>query len=378
MIIRIWYDVVAIQIFSSFGIQFISSHMVIYHSNTLITQEDIEAVVSQLESGYVLDGDITRLLESYFKQRLFKSSAKATCSATVALWIALQSLRKSTRDIVILPAYVCKDVLDAVYMSCMVPAICDIDETDLNISFKSVLRIVEAAHKNGQNIAAIVVPHIFGNVANIEELKTLQMPLIEDCSHAIGSQLLGRPVGSFGDYAIFSFQALKCIVGGEGGLVASATYSKLLDEPIHFHLSNITSSLVISQLSRLADMNQKRLFIARKYDECLSTIYCSGLAVRVSGQRGHSIPLRYCLVLSPRFKLEMVIDALSRHDIVCQKPIKSILNKVGNKISKFSDLTPCAELALKGTLSLPAHLKMTNQQIESVSAKVIETLHSLL
>jgi dTDP-4-amino-4,6-dideoxygalactose transaminase len=74
----------------------------------------------------------------------------------------------------------------------------------------------------------------------------------------------------------------------------------------------------------------------------------------------------------------MVIDALSRHDIVCQKPIKSILNKIGNKISKFSDLTPCAELALKGTLSLPAHLKMTNQQIESVSAKVIETLHSLL
>jgi dTDP-4-amino-4,6-dideoxygalactose transaminase len=65
------------------------------------------------------------------------------------------------------------------------------------------------------------VPHLFGLAANLDDLLNLKVPIIEDCAQAIGGSYHHKPLGSFGQAAIFSFYATKMITTGEGGMVVS-------------------------------------------------------------------------------------------------------------------------------------------------------------
>jgi perosamine synthetase len=70
---------------------------------------------------------------------------------------------------------------------------------------------------------AVIAVHMFGHLCEMEKLKDAAggKPIIEDCAQALGSRLNGRPAGSFGTIAFFSFRSGKYISAGEGGALYS-------------------------------------------------------------------------------------------------------------------------------------------------------------
>jgi dTDP-4-amino-4,6-dideoxygalactose transaminase len=115
--------------------------------------------------------------------------------------------------------------------------------------------------------------------------------VVEDCAHAPGATLDGRPVGSFGDAGWFSFYATKNMTTGEGGMVTTDDeqvgekvrklrnhhQTKSPDEKMdawgydvdglgfNFRMSEITAALGVNQLEQLPDMNQSRRAVAHGY-----------------------------------------------------------------------------------------------------------------
>lgn len=93
----------------------------------------------------------------------------------------------------------------------------DIDPTTLNISIPHVRQLVNEKTK------AIVCVHYGGLPCDMNELLAIaaeyNIPVIEDAAHALGATYNGKPIGSISDFTMFSFQAIKHITTGDGGML---------------------------------------------------------------------------------------------------------------------------------------------------------------
>lgn len=135
-----------------------------------------------------------------------------------ALNIALESagLRKS--DEVIVPGYTCSVVPKTVNSVCKA-VFADVDPLTYNIKPDCIRTAIT------KRTRAIVVVHAYGNPCNMDEIREIaehkQLTLIEDCAQCLLGSYKGRPLGSFGDYSIFSFRFSKDITCVHGGAVIS-------------------------------------------------------------------------------------------------------------------------------------------------------------
>ncbi len=114
---------------------------------------------------------------------------------------------------------------------------CDTNLNDGNININSLKKILRK-----KNIFTLIVPHMYGNPASIEKIKKLcikkKIFLIEDCAQSLGSIYKKKPLGSFGDAAIFSFGYSKNIDVGDGGCIA------LNNKKIANNVQNLYNNLI--------------------------------------------------------------------------------------------------------------------------------------
>ena len=101
----------------------------------------------------------------------------------------------------------------------------DIDTSSMNISVDSIEANITAATR------AIVVVHYGGYIVDMTAVRQLAdkhgIPVIEDSAQALGGHLSGRPVGTLADYSAFSFQAIKHITTGDGGLLTVSSQDEV-------------------------------------------------------------------------------------------------------------------------------------------------------
>ncbi len=113
---------------------------------------------------------------------------------------------------------------------------CDTNQYDGNINLHSLKKILKK-----KNIFVMLVPHMYGNPSSIREIKKLcskkKIFLIEDCAQSLGTSYNKKPLGSFGDAAIFSFGYSKNIDVGQGGCVA------LNNQKIAKNIENLNNKL---------------------------------------------------------------------------------------------------------------------------------------
>jgi dTDP-4-amino-4,6-dideoxygalactose transaminase len=144
--------------------------------------------------------------------------ALATNSGSSALWLALIGLGIGPGDEVIVPGFTYVASISSIVYARAVPVLAEIDRT-LNLDPSDV----EA--RIGPRTQAIVVVHMLGNPARIEELKKIAdrhgIPLIEDAAQAFGARYRGRMVGGFGAIGAYSFNEYKTITCGDGGMVVT-------------------------------------------------------------------------------------------------------------------------------------------------------------
>ena len=137
-------------------------------------------------------------------------------SARAGIVLAIRALELPLGARIGVPLYCCPVVFKAVQAAGCVPRFIDVDPATFCLS------AADLAAKRSQ-IDALIAVHMFGNLCDVPRLQELMQgkPIVEDCAQSLGSKLYGRPAGSFGDIAVFSFRAGKYVSVGEGGALFS-------------------------------------------------------------------------------------------------------------------------------------------------------------
>jgi len=252
------------------------------------SDREIAAVGETLKSGHlsVVFGRQTVKFETEFAKHMGVSAAVAVSSGSSALEVALHVLGVGYGDEVILPAYTFGGVVSTVMRNLAVVRFADIDRDSWNISVETIEAQINAKTR------AVIVPHMFGNPADIEQIVVLATKhnifVIEDCAQAAGAEVNGKKVGSFGDIGCFSFNEIKNLTTGEGGMVVAnnrdlvergrllrlhATKNGLIvDLGGKCTMTEMEAALGRNQLSSLNDMNDIRRESCRYLLEQLSQI----------------------------------------------------------------------------------------------------------
>jgi perosamine synthetase len=146
-----------------------------------------------------------------------KGSSIATGSGTDALHLAYILSNIETGDEVIAPLFTCTATnIPLLYLNAKIK-FADIQADTLNIDPKHVEKLINEKTK------AIVCVHYGGLPCDMDELHNIaskyNIPVIEDAAHALGATYKGHSIGSVSDFTIFSFQAIKHITTGDGGMI---------------------------------------------------------------------------------------------------------------------------------------------------------------
>lgn len=343
---------------------------IIPHSRPFITDADLEVVTSTLKSGQLSQGPEVDKFERTLAKFIGKKKAAATSSGTAALHLALLALDVKEKDEVIMPSFVCSAVLNAVNYTGATPVIADIEPLTYNLSVEAVKRAMSPKTK------VIIIPHMFGYLAEMDEFLELDIPIIEDCAQAIGATYKGQKAGSLGLLSIFSFYATKVMACGEGGMVLSNSedlISKIKDLReydnkddyrlrYNYKMTDIQASLGLSQLSSLEKFIAKRKEIASLYFEEFKDCDFS-LPVWKKGKEH----IYYRFVVKTKDDASVYLKKFQQKGIMCQRPVYKPLH-VYLKLAGFPNSTEAWQKAI----SIPLYPSLREEEIEKIISIVKE------
>lgn len=333
------------------------------HSRPTLGKDDYEAVLRVLESGNLVQGDMVIAFEKALSSFVATKGGVAVSSGTAGLHLSLIALGVREGDEVIIPNYVCSAPLNAVKYLAGVPVLADIEPDTYNIDIKSIRRLLSRKTK------AIIVPHLFGLPADIAEIVSLGIPVIEDCAHSIGARYKGNYTGSFGILSVFSFYATKMLSTGEGGMVLSKE-DKLLetvrdlrdyDEKksyrirFNYKMTDIQAAMGISQFKKLPQFIEKRQEIARRYNQEFQENISS---VPIVSQEREHVYFRYVIMMADA---DNFIRQMESMGIMCRRP-------VFRPLSRYLGLLgyPVTDRIWDRAVSLPLYPSLTEDEINLV------------
>ena len=188
----------------------------------IFEEDEITAVLNVLESGKVNQwtGAEVVSFEKEFAEYLGAKHAIALANGSVALDVALSILGIGSGDEVVVTPRSFVASASCIVLRGATPVFVDVDPVSQNITAQAVKNAISSKTK------AVIAVHLAGWPCEMEALKALcsgeGVYLIEDCAQAHGAKIGGKPAGSFGDFAAFSFCQDKIMTtGGEGGMLVT-------------------------------------------------------------------------------------------------------------------------------------------------------------
>jgi dTDP-4-amino-4,6-dideoxygalactose transaminase len=189
--------------------------------------EDVEAVLDCLRSGWLTMGPRTEAFEQALAGFVGSPHAVAVSSGTAALHLACLAAGIGPGDEVIVPALTFVASAAAARYAGAEPVLCDIRGYD-GVRYDLNIDVEDAARRITPRTRAVLAVHFGGYPADVLALRELcdahGLLLLEDCAQAIGARLdeTGRQVGTVGELGAFSFFSKKQLCVGEGGMVCTA------------------------------------------------------------------------------------------------------------------------------------------------------------
>jgi perosamine synthetase len=348
--------------------------MIIPHSRPTIDRSDIEAVTEVLTSGRIAQGEKVKQFENALARYVGKKYGVAVSSGTSALHLALLSLGIGPGDEVIMPSYVCSSPYFATLHAGGVPKIVDIDLSNFNVCADGVEPQISSETR------AIIVPHMFGNPAELDPILELGVPVVEDCAQSLGAEYKSRRVGSLGELSVFSFYATKMITTGEGGMVLTddeecvsrlvnlRDYDKKALSPTKYNykMTDLQASLGLSQLSKLPGFIERRRSVASLYNDVLSK-HRIGLPIAVAENK--HIFYRYVVMLE---RMEQIREKTHKDGIICERPVFRPLHR--NLAATLE--CPNSDRVYDGALSIPLYPSLSQEEIDYLLAKLEKIVRS--
>jgi dTDP-4-amino-4,6-dideoxygalactose transaminase len=262
-----------------------------------LSGKETEYIRQSVESGKISgDGMFTKKSHQFFEQKYGFKKCLLTTSCTDALEMAALLIDLKEGDEVIMPSYTFVSTSNAFVLRGAKIVFVDSEKQTPNIDSDKIEELITPKTK------AIVVVHYAGIACDMDKIMAIadkyNLFVIEDAAQAIDSFYNGKPLGSIGHLAAFSFHETKNIISGEGGMLVinedrfikraeiirekgtnrSAFFRGEIDKygwvdiGSSFLPSDIIAAFLFAQLENLEDIQKRRTYIWNKYYEGLKEL----------------------------------------------------------------------------------------------------------
>lgn len=361
-----------------------------------------------IEQGWVSTGGayITRL-EKMMAEYLKVDNVAACQSGTAALHLALMSCGVKPGDMVIVPTVTFIAAVNPVKYQFADPVFMDCDESLCIDPIKVKKFCQEECHFDGHDlvhnisqkkIKAIVVVHVFGNMADMETIMEIadefHLKVVEDATEALGTRYesgkyRGMYAGTIGDFGAFSFNGNKIITTGGGGAITARNSDEVnhirylstqAKDDVHYYvhneigfnyrMTNLQAALGVAQMEELSE------FVERKHKnyDLYKELFADFKYVRILGFRSgtYSNQWFYSLELNMecmKGSLRDVITKLEESGVQTraiwgliheQKPYKDALHYEIDKAKYYSNCI----------LNIPCSTQITEEEIRCVVEEI--------
>lgn len=185
----------------------------------VVSEKGIEAVVSLMKNGQISTSPAVDEFEKKFADYVGTRYALCTNNGTSSLYSALFAVGICPGDEVIVPSYTFWASAVPIISAHGIPVFCDVNRETFCLEPEEIEKKITSRTK------AIMVVHVWGNPADMNSIiniaKKYNLKVIEDCSHAHGSEWDNKKVGRLGDVGCFSLQGSKILAAGEGGVLVT-------------------------------------------------------------------------------------------------------------------------------------------------------------
>ena len=346
------------------------------------------------------DHSLDSLIEKFREKFNIAGAIIPTSSGRTAFELALRVLknRRPTKQKVIIPTYGCDGTFNPIINAGLVPVLTDIDK-NLNISIDSVRRHLK------EDVLAILVPHLCGCKAEIEEIvsmaKQKRVVVIEDVCQSLGGTDSGSSLGTRSDMSIFSFGMGKNLMATAGGILTSNIYMEdLLKEAqklgkedtqlvrrrfrriilryflgLELRIGKFTRSaykynalhpldanLICLQLDRLEDVLEKRKENAQKITEAL---HKTGLRFALQDEENH-IYTKLSVILECPENCSRLRNGLHREGIATEGMYTPLhLREFAAEFS-IRESFPYSERIYKNVFNIPVRPNLSGNQLNRI------------
>ncbi|MEF2794196.1 MAG: DegT/DnrJ/EryC1/StrS aminotransferase family protein [Hydrogeniiclostridium sp.] len=361
-----------------------------------ITQAEIDEVVDTLRSGWIAKGPRTLKFEKEFAEYLGAKHAIAVNSCTAALHISLLTQNIGPGDEVITTPMTFASTASTILHCGAKPVFTDIDYRTGCIDPE------EVAKKITPHTKAIVPVHYSGQVCDLDRIYELadehNLYVSEDAAHALWSRYKGRLIGNkLRGAASYSFYATKNLATGDGGMLVTDRddiaerarilvgqgmshnawnrYAKggswkydIVEPGYKYNMFDIQAALGLVQLSRMEEMQARRLAIAARYQEEFGKIDAvePPFVPEFTTHCWHLYVLRIVPELLTIDRDQFIVELNERNvgTSVHFIPTHTMtaFRKLGWKEGDF----PMAEKHFERIISLPLYPSMTDEQVQYV------------
>lgn len=353
------------------------------------------------------------------QQYLGVSYCALAASGRTALYGLLHALQTTAdqpnRTEVVLPAYTCPAVAKVVIDLGLQPRLVDLVPTTLAYDLSQLAVTVS------ETTLAVVQVHPFGLPIDVQPVLALAHPVgavvIEDAAQSLGAKLAGRPVGTVGDYGLFSLGPGKPLSTGGGGIVCAATAAAatrlaagwpplsstaapaalaallrlglltLAFQPMPWWLATrlgvqrvgdheaswgyslraltaTQAAVGLAQLPQLDTYNQQRRQKAHRLLTALHNVTGIGLFAHSHNGHDEAIYLRFPLLVDDPMRRDQVYDQLWAAGIGVGRMYQRTLAEIFPQLNRGS--YPGAQAVAQGLLTLPTHHFVTEHDINRI------------
>lgn len=363
----------------------------------LITEEDKKSVLEALASDYLSLGPKNRELESEICQKIGVKYASTVSSGTTGLHLCLLACGVGPGDEVITSAFSYIASVNCITYVGAKPVFVDVDIDSYQIQPSEIEKKITDKTK------AILVPHIFYQLADIEKIKKIadrhRLKIIEDACEVIGAKYKSAPAGSFGDVGVFAFFPNKQVIAGEGGVVV--TNDKTIYEIVsslknqgkaisgsswfdfdrigyNYRMDEMSAALAVSQIRRLEEIMLRRSKLAELYNRHLETV-SEKIALPVLGPgmtpSWFVYPVR---IKNDHIHRDDLRDKLAQKGVSTREYFPAIhLLPFYSYLGYHPGDLPVTELLSEKCFVLPFYLELTEEDVKTISDIVIEVLKDL-
>ncbi len=370
--------------------------MKIPFNKPFLTGKETSYIEEAVKSGKISgDGIFTKKCHQYFEKKFGFKKTLLTTSCTDALEMSAMLCGIQPGDEVIIPSYTFVSTANAYVLRGAKIIFADVRKDIPNIDETKIEELITPKTK------ALVIVHYGGIACDMNTIVPLckknNLYLIEDAAQAIDSYYNGKPLGSFGSFAAFSFHETKNVISGEGGMLVVNDESMIkrseiirekgtnrsaffrgevdkynwVDIGSSFLPSEIIAAFLFAQLEKLADIQAKRKLLWNIYHENLKHLEEQGkiklLAVPEYATNNAHL---FCIICKDLDERERLTKFLKSHDILSVFHYLSLHKSPFYKNQHDGRELPNSDMFSDCLLRLPMYYDLSLEEVDLICSHI--------